>query len=91
MKLILNDEIVKVYENKENQAYNVFIRLSAQDGWIEHNPFPGNLQGKIAAMSLATDCMAGKFFPATVTKTLPGEAVGIEHKPLTITHKNRGN
>lgn len=59
-KLILQTDIVRIeFTGKEHR---VLIRLS-KGGWLEHNPFPGDLRGLVSAMSLATDCLAGKFFP----------------------------
>jgi hypothetical protein len=66
MKLIVNHEIVKVMF--EAGQHRVLIKLS-EGGFIEHNPFPGDLRGLVAAMDLARDCIAGKFFPARIVQT----------------------
>ena len=62
-KLILQTDIVRIeFTGKEHR---VLIRLS-EGGWLEHNPFPGDLRGLVSAMCLATDCLLGKFFPRAV-------------------------
>lgn len=85
MRTILDHEIVKIQH--DGTRHRVFIRLS-RGGWLEHEPLPGDLRGLVTAMTLATDCLAGKFFPAGVValpaaekpalKALrgPGEVIG---------------
>lgn len=63
--VILNHEIVRI--EATDKSHRVFIRLAA-GGWLEHNPFPRDLRGLVAAMDLARDCMAGKFFPMAVVQ-----------------------
>ena len=65
--LILQHKIVRI--ELENGKHYVFIRLS-QGGWLRHNPFTGDLRGLVSAMSLATDCLAGKFFPMGIEDSL---------------------
>lgn len=60
---ILKHGLVKIGFN--GTQHRVFIKMSA-GGWLEHNPFPGDLRGLVAAMTLATDCIAGKFYPLAV-------------------------
>lgn len=64
-KLILDAELVKIYFT--GNEYRVLISMS-RGGMLEHEPFPGDLRGLVAAMTLATEVCAGKFFPRGVVK-----------------------
>lgn len=66
---ILTHKLVRIIF--DGNQHRVYIALS-KGGWLEHNPFPGDLRGLVAAMSLATDCLAGKFYPMGVVPS-PGE------------------
>lgn len=58
-KIVVDTEIIKVFLTEE--GYIAHIR--AQDGSVlEHQPFPGNVQGLVNALDLATQVCAGKFF-----------------------------
>jgi hypothetical protein len=58
--LILQHRLVRI--EFDGTQHRVFIAMS-RGGYLEHNPFPGDLRGLVSAMTLATDCLAGKFFP----------------------------
>lgn len=60
---ILNTPLVQIFE--ENDEYKVLIKMSG-GGILEHEPFPKNLQGLIGALQMATECLAGKFYPKRV-------------------------
>lgn len=64
-KLILDTELVKIFFT--GSEHRVFIAIS-QGGVLEHEPFPGDLRGLVAALDLARECCAGKFFPKCVVK-----------------------
>lgn len=55
--MILNHPLVQIAQEKSK--YRVLISLS-KGGQIEHEPFPGDQRGLVAAMSLATEVLAGK-------------------------------
>lgn len=63
MKKILDTDIVKI--NDTGSEYQVLIRMS-QGGVIEHEPFSHDVRGLVAALQLATEICAGKFFPKRV-------------------------
>lgn len=63
MKKILDTDIVKINDN--GSEYQVLIRMS-QGGVIEHEPFSHDVRGLVAALQLATEICAGKFFPKRV-------------------------
>lgn len=42
-----------------------YIRLT-KGGWIQHASFDNDLKGTVAALMLATDVNAGKFYPESV-------------------------
>jgi len=63
MKLILNTPLVKIEDT--GTEYRVLIALS-DGGAIEHNPFGRNQEGLVAALLLAADVNAGKFYPKRV-------------------------
>lgn len=65
-KTILDTPIVKIVQN--GSEYQVIIAMS-KGGFVEHEPFPSNLEGLVSAMQLATECLAGKFYPRRVIKT----------------------
>lgn len=78
MKTILNHEIVKIIQTETN--YRVLIAMK-NGKTLEHNPFPNDLRGFIAAMDLAINCASGKFYPMEVVSEQPG----IEYKLKQIT------
>lgn len=58
-KFVVSTDLIKVMDN--GQQYVVHIALS-EGGWIEHNPFERSQQGLVAALLLAADVNAGKFW-----------------------------
>jgi hypothetical protein len=66
VKQILNTPIVQILE--KDGEYQVIIAMS-KGGFVEHEPFPKDLQGLVSAMQLATECLAGKFFPRAVVES----------------------
>lgn len=84
MKTILDTDLVKIKD--DGREYKVLIRMS-QGGTLEHEPFERNLRGLIAAMQLATECLAGKFYPRRVVETKFPEFTGkqIEQDLVQIT------
>jgi hypothetical protein len=56
-KTILNHPLVQILN--EGAKYRVLISMS-KGGQVEHEPFPGDQRGLVAAMSLATEVLAGK-------------------------------
>ena len=64
-KTIVNTKFCVVRESNDGKFLQVFIALS-KGGWIEHQEFENNLQGLVAALDLATQCCAGKFYPKAV-------------------------
>ena len=85
MKKVLDTELVKI--NDTGDEYQVLIAMS-QGGVIEHEPFPHNLQGLVAALQLATEICAGKFFPRRVL-TPDGKKPMIETGTLRISGPGR--
>lgn len=75
--LILNTQFVKILQLTTGK-YRVLIAMS-DGGWIEHNEFDGDARGLVAAMSLATDCCAGKFYPKRVATGI-WETKLLDHK-----------
>jgi hypothetical protein len=65
-KPVLITELVQI--NDLGNQYQVLIPLT-QGGTVEHEPFPKSLEGLVAAMQLATEICAGKFFLRRVVKT----------------------
>lgn len=57
--VIVNTPLVRVEKTKD--GFSMF--LNAADGSvIEHQPFPPNLEGMVAAISLSAEICAGKFY-----------------------------
>lgn len=83
-ELILNTEIVQIY--LKNEEYCIYIRMS-RGGTIEHEPMPGNVQGLVNALQLATEVCAGKFFPRGVVET-GSPAISVEPKLLNATKRD---
>lgn len=75
-KLILNHPLCQIYQ--EESAYRVLITMS-KGGVVEHEPFPGDQRGLVAAMSLAVDVLAGKIWLSHVDRQ--SEA---PQKPATV-------
>jgi hypothetical protein len=84
-KLILDTNLVQIYHT--GAEYKMYIAMS-EGGIVEHEPFPGNLQGLVASMQVATDILAGKFFLRTVAKE-KGEMPKIERQTLKISGPGR--
>lgn len=57
-KKILDTPLVRIFQSSE---YRVFITMKSGTV-VEHEPFPNNLMGLVAALTLATEVCAGKFF-----------------------------
>lgn len=64
-KVVLTTPFVRIVQTEVQ--YQVFITMS-EGGIVEHNPFPNNVQGLVAALQLATEICAGKFFLMKVVK-----------------------
>lgn len=58
--MMLNTELVKI-EINGNQL--ILLVKASEGGWVEMMPFENDLRGRIAALSVAVDCLAGKFYP----------------------------
>jgi hypothetical protein len=77
MKAILQHELVKVF--KTSNGYEMHICM--QNGqWVEHEPFPGDQRGLVAAVSLAAEVLAGKFW---LRKALHGKGEELD-KPKQV-------
>ena len=73
MKLILDTPLVQIHQTKIGYQ----MRITSMNGTIiEHAPFPPNLEGMVAAISLAAEIRAGKFCLSHVVST-PRELVQI--------------
>jgi hypothetical protein len=83
MKYILQTDLVRIIDDKTQ--YAVHIRLS-KGGWIEHEPFERKQSGLVAALLLAADVNAGKFFPRRVINE-KSEPLMIEKEVLAIEAK----
>jgi len=59
-RVILNTEIVKIFQT--NDGYHTQVAMQ-EGGWLEMATFPNDLKGLVAALDLATNCAAGKFYP----------------------------
>lgn len=75
-KLILDTELVQIVQ--EGGEYRMFIKMS-RGGTLEHEPFPQDLRGLVAALQLATEVCAGKFFPRGLAELPPANT---EERPL---------
>jgi hypothetical protein len=76
MNTIVNTKFCVVKEAEGKAKLRVFIALS-DGGWIEHQEFDNNLQGLVAALDLATQCCAGKFYPKKVVTREEVTGVGL--------------
>lgn len=65
-KVVLNHDLVQII--LDGSSYRVLIAMS-KGGMVEHQPFPGDQRGLVAAMSLATDVLAGKIWLSHQIKT----------------------
>lgn len=77
-KLILDTNICKIWHT--GSEYRVMIAMS-EGGWLEHQPFPGELKGLISALDLSMNVLSGKFW---VKKVAPDELTTrdpVEYKP----------
>lgn len=82
---VLDTPLVQIFE--EDNQYKMLIKMS-QGGILEHEPFPKNLQGLVSALQLATEILAGKFYPRRVVTGFG--AKGIEG-PLKLTERGNGD
>lgn len=65
---IVSTPLVIVKKSKEGWS----MQITCKDGsFVEHEPFPPSLEGMVAAMSLAAEICAGKFFLKGVISTPP--------------------
>jgi len=71
-KLILDTDVCRIY--LKGGEHKVLIAMS-DGGWLEHQPFPGDLKGLIAALDLSMNVIAGKFWVKKVHKNEPAEAI----------------
>ena len=76
-KLIVNHDLVQVIQDP-NGNYRAFIVME-KGGVIEHAPFPGNPQGLVGAMNLATECIAGKVWLKSLHTAAPGWTAPTTH------------
>ena len=75
-KIILDTPMVQIHDL--GHKYEMIIRC--KDGSvIEHEPFPHNLEGMVAAISLSAEICAGKFYLSKVI-SVPKELTTIEYK-----------
>lgn len=79
-KLILDTPLVQIH--LVNGAYEVAIAMS-RGGMLEHEPFGGDQRGLVAALQLAVEVNAGKFFPRGVIADDSAPAL----PPIRITGK----
>lgn len=78
MNYIVNTQAVKVFQSA--RGYEMII--TCKDGTlIQHEPFPGTLEGMVSAISLSAEICAGKFFLNSVFKMKD------EHKQLNHREK----
>lgn len=64
--VIVNTPLVRVVQDRG--GYSMYI--TCKDGTIvEHEPFPNNLEGMVAAISLSAEICAGKFFLSKVVQS----------------------
>jgi hypothetical protein len=80
-KIILTHEMVRIVQT--TTGYD--LHLCMQNGqWVEHEPFPPDQRGLVAAVSLAAEILAGKFW---LRKTLQqGPALNIP-TPMQLSSK----
>lgn len=80
MKKVLDTDLIRIFDAED--SYQVYI--TAQSGAvIEHEPFPRDQRGLVAALMLATDVLAGKVWLKNVCvvhrdKLNPPERVQLE-------------
>jgi hypothetical protein len=61
------------------EARGVAVYLVTKDGSVvEHEPFPGSVEGIVNAIHLAAEVMAGKFYLAKVV-SVPEKRIGLEY------------
>jgi hypothetical protein len=68
-EVIVNHKLVQVILDPAT-GYRVFITMQ-RGGKVEHNPFPANNMGLVAAMQLATEVLAGKIWLSHVESEAP--------------------
>jgi hypothetical protein len=78
-KLVLDTPLVQIHDI--GTCYEMMIRTK-NGSIIEHEPFPHNLEGMVAAISLSAEICAGKFYLSKV--------ISVPEKLNAIEHKNRG-
>lgn len=68
-KVILNHDMIKIVFT--GAEYRAFLTIQ-EGGEVEHQPFPGNQMGLVAAMTMAVDVLAGKFWLKSYNTKAPG-------------------
>jgi hypothetical protein len=76
---VLNTEMVTV--DLVGQCYQVRVHM-ASGQWVVMQDLPGDQQGLVMAMVLATDVLAGKFMPKGVETVVPCVTVGGQEIPM---------
>lgn len=87
---VLDTPLVQIFE--EDNQYKMLIKMS-QGGILEHEPFAKNLQGLVSALQLATEILAGKFYPRRAL-TLGSEPSRLSIKgshPDLLTERGNGD
>ena len=69
-KIILDTNTCKVYQEKEGIV--LYMQLK-NGGWVKNNPYKGDLQGLIGALTLGIDVLAGKVWPSMVVSSPEGD------------------
>mgnify|MGYP003352345167 CR=1 FL=1 len=75
MNTILNLPICKIQLTKE--GYVVLIKMKSGQ-WLEHCPFPADERGTVAALLLAADVCAGKFYPSKIVDSETPKLIGFK-------------
>lgn len=68
MNFLVNTPLVRVF--KSAKGYEMHI-VCKDGSVIEHEPFPNDLQGMVAAISLSAEICAGKFYLSKVLSVPP--------------------
>ncbi len=77
-KLILDTPNCRIFLTQE--GYEVMIRMQQPlNTWVRNNPHSPDLRGLIGAMQLATDVLAGKFWPRDVKSFSDDELAALEY------------
>ena len=63
MQTILNTDTCRILFDGKN--YTLLMRMG--NNWVKNAPFPGELRGLVAAMTLSLDVISGKVWPHEIT------------------------